>query len=103
MIIPDKVKSNVVKDFFDNGYLDHADLFINELPIEDKHKKVLISMYATPDPNKLTAHNMGISERHFYKLAEQARICAYDGLFHFIRGYFNCHFNTEQNHSKHHV
>ena len=89
-----------MKNFLDKGDFEHIEAFISELPIENKYKKLLILMYATSDPNKQIAYKVGISERQLYKLAEQARICAYDALFSKIRACFNCRFGTGQNHSK---
>lgn len=99
-MLTDKTKSEVMSDILKDGDFNHIEAFITELPIENKYKKLLILMYANPDPNKVIAFNMGISERQIYKLAEQARICAYDGLKAKIRKCFSCRFGTVQNHSK---
>lgn len=93
-MLSDKIKSEVMSDILKDGDFEYIEAFITELPIENKHKKLLISMYAKPDPNKVIAFNMGISERQIYKVAEQARICAYDGLKAKIRKCFSCRFGS---------
>lgn len=96
-MLSSETKSEVMKDILKSGDFNHIELFILELPIESKHKKILISKYATPKPDKAIAYDMGISERQFYKIAEQARICAYDGLKAKIRKCFSCRFGSLYN------
>lgn len=78
MMISDEVKDAVMSDLLKDADLNHAELFINGLTIESKYKNVLLLMYTKPMPNKLVAFNLKISERQLYKLAEKARICAYN-------------------------
>ena len=88
----DKVMSNLLRDCD----FEEAKHFLEGLPMEKKHRKLLLKMYAEDTPNKTVAFNMGISERQLYELAGQARIHAYNGLRAKLCGLFVCRTDAEQ-------
>ena len=82
----DKVMSNLLRDCD----FDEAKRFLEGLPMEKKHRHLLLKMYAEDTPNKTIAYDMGISERQFYELAGRARVHAYNGLRAKLLGFFSC-------------
>lgn len=91
----DKVMSNLLRDCD----FDEAKRFLEGLPMEKKHRQLLLKMYAEDVPNKTVAYNMGISERQLYELAGQSRIHAYNGLRAKLCGFFSFRTESEQEHS----
>jgi len=99
-MIDDKTKDIVVSDQLKDCDFTEAKVLLNSIPMEKKHRDLLLKMYAEPIPNKTIAYNMGISERQLYELAGLARVHAYNGLKAKLRGCFVCRLDSEQDHSK---
>lgn len=94
--ISDEIKDKVMSDLLKDCDFDEAKGFLNAIPMEKKHRNLLLRMYAEPTPNKVIAGDMKICERQFYELAGFSRVHAYNGLRAKLRGFFSCTLNSEQ-------
>ena len=76
----------IMRDIFENIEIpDHIYKLIDNLFIQDKHKRVLHLKYCSKAGNKNIAYQMGISERWLSSLLNEALLASYISLRDNIR------------------